>query len=68
MQWSQWSPVPVVTAPRVGEINADTVTQLRNETDYPMMECKKALYACNGDFEKAKEWLRNSSHRFKAYI
>ena len=67
LQWSDWKEVPVVTAPRVGEINALTVDRLRSETDATMMECKKALTACNGDFEKAKEWLRNG-YRFRTYV
>lgn len=34
------------------------VIKLRDETNEPTMECRKALYACNGNHEEAKEWLR----------
>jgi elongation factor Ts len=39
-------------------VTAAMVKELRQATDAPMMDCKKALTACEGDFEKAKEWLR----------
>lgn len=39
-------------------ITAAEVKKLRDETDAPMMECKKALEEANGDFEKAKSILR----------
>ena len=48
-------------------ITADLVMRLRDVTDAPMMECKKALTATNGDFEKAKEWIR-VGYRFRTYI
>lgn len=57
-QWSAWSPVPEFFEPPVAPIDSELVTTLRAETDYPMMECKKALVMCNGDFELAKEYLR----------
>lgn len=41
--------------------SAAEVLKLRDETDYPMMDCKRALYEAKGDHEKAKEYLR--SHR-----
>jgi len=34
------------------------VKDLREKTDLPMMECKQALTACDGDIESALEWLR----------
>ena len=34
------------------------VKRLREETDAPMMECKAALEEADGDFERAKEILR----------
>ena len=34
------------------------IKQLREETGVSITECKKALEAANGDFEKAKEMLR----------
>lgn len=37
---------------------AADVKRLRDETDAPMMECKTALEEAGGDFEKAKEILR----------
>lgn len=43
------SPTPTITA--------EMVKRLREETNRPLMECKKALYACNGDYEQAKQWL-----------
>lgn len=40
-------------------VTAAMVKQLRQATDAPMMDCKKALTECEGDFEKATEWLRD---------
>jgi elongation factor Ts len=37
---------------------AADVKKLRDETDAPMMECKAALEEAGGDFEKAKQLLR----------
>jgi elongation factor Ts len=42
------------------QIDAKLVKKLRDETDAPMMECKKALVEAGGDFEKAKQLLRES--------
>lgn len=42
----------------MSQINASDVKRLRDETDAPMMECKSALVEANGDFDKAKEILR----------
>ena len=39
-------------------ISAAQVKELRLKTDAPMMECKKALTECDGNMEKAMEWLR----------
>ena len=39
-------------------VTAAMVKELRQATDAPMMDCKKALTETDGDFEKAKEWLR----------
>lgn len=39
-------------------VSAADVKRLREETDAPMMECKAALEEAGGDFEKAKEILR----------
>lgn len=40
------------------EITAAMVKKLRDETDAPMMECKAALVEANGDYDRAKEILR----------
>ncbi|MBP3344767.1 MAG: translation elongation factor Ts [Clostridia bacterium] len=37
---------------------AKDVADLRAKTNAGMMDCKKALSECNGDFEKAMVWLR----------
>jgi elongation factor Ts len=42
----------------MAEINAGMVKELRERTDAPMMECKKALTEANGDPGKAEEILR----------
>src|SRR5256714_12336929 len=39
-------------------ISAEQVRKLRERAGAPMMDCKKALEACNGDEEKAVDWLR----------
>jgi len=39
-------------------VTAAMVKELRQATDAPMMDCKKALTACDGDMEKSTEWLR----------
>jgi elongation factor Ts len=42
----------------MAEITAGLVKELREKTDAPMMECKKALAEANGDQGKAEEILR----------
>ena len=37
---------------------AKDVAELRAKTNAGMMDCKKALVECDGDFEKAMVWLR----------
>ena len=37
---------------------AQDVKTLRERTNVGMMDCKKALSACDGDMDKAIEWLR----------
>lgn len=37
---------------------ASDVMKLREKTGSGMMDCKKALVECNGDFELATDWLR----------
>jgi len=39
-------------------ISAQLVKELREMTGVGMMDCKKALAACDGDKEKAIDWLR----------
>jgi elongation factor Ts len=43
----------------MAEITAAAVKALRERTDLPMMDCKKALVAANGDEEGAVEYLKN---------
>src|SRR6185369_971011 len=42
----------------MAEITAGLVRELRDKTDAPMMECKKALTEANGDLAKAEDILR----------
>ncbi len=42
----------------MAEITASMVKELREKTDAPMMECKKALSEAGGDMAKAEEVLR----------
>lgn len=42
----------------MAEITAAMVKALREKTDAPMMECKKALTEANGDMDRAEEVLR----------
>lgn len=39
-------------------ISASLVKDLREKTGAGMLDCKKALEACNGDIEKSIDWLR----------
>lgn len=43
----------------MADISATTVRDLRERTGAGMMDCKKALSANEGDFEKAVDWLRS---------
>jgi elongation factor Ts len=43
----------------MAEITAEAVRALRELTDLPMMECKKALVEAAGDMEKAKQILKD---------
>ncbi len=40
------------------EITAKMVKELRDATNAGMMDCKKALKECEGDLDKAKDYLR----------
>jgi elongation factor Ts len=42
----------------MAEISASLVKELRDKTDAPMMECKRALVEAGGEFVKAEEILR----------
>jgi elongation factor Ts len=42
----------------MAEITASMVKDLRDKTDAPMMDCKKALAEAGGDMDKAEEILR----------
>jgi elongation factor Ts len=39
-------------------ISAEQVRKLRERTSAPMMDCKKALEACNGNEDESEVWLR----------
>jgi elongation factor Ts len=45
------------------EITAAAVKALRDKTDLPMMDCKQALAACDGDQTAAEEWLRKQGKK-----
>ena len=42
----------------MADVKAADVAALRKATGAGMMDCKKALIECDGDFEAAKDWLR----------
>ncbi len=42
----------------MGKVTIEEVKKLREETQAAVMECKKALEACQGNRVKAIEWLR----------
>jgi len=42
----------------MAEVTAAQVKELRELTRAGMMDCKRALVECEGDVEKAKDWLR----------
>ena len=48
----------------MADITAASVMKLRDETGLPMMECKKALQEAGGDFEAAKQKLRETGKKF----
>jgi elongation factor Ts len=39
-------------------VDTSKIKQLRDETGAPIMDCKRALEASNGDLDAAKQWLR----------
>ena len=48
------------------EISASMVKDLRERTGAGMMDCKKALVECDGDFEKAIDYLRQKGQKMAA--
>ncbi|MEQ9115565.1 MAG: translation elongation factor Ts [Rickettsiales bacterium] len=46
----------------MAQITASLVKDLREKTGAGMMDCKKALQECDGDFESAVDWLRKKGH------
>jgi elongation factor Ts len=48
----------------MAEITAELVKKLRDETQLPMMECKKALSEAGGDMDLAKQKLREAGKKF----
>ena len=48
----------------MAEITAAMVKELREQTQLPMMKCKKALQDSGGDLEAAKEALRKEGESF----
>ena len=40
------------------QVSASAVKSLRQESGAGMMDCKKALVACENNAQKAAEWLR----------
>jgi elongation factor Ts len=47
----------------MAEITAAMVMKLRDETGLPMMDCKKALQEAKGDFDLAKQHVRESGKK-----
>ncbi|MCC7474753.1 MAG: translation elongation factor Ts [Pirellulales bacterium] len=50
----------------MADITAAMVMKLRDETGLPMMDCKKALQESGGDFDKAKQTLREKGIKLMA--
>jgi elongation factor Ts len=48
----------------MAEITASLVKELREETDLPLMDCKRALQKAGGDKEAAKKMLREEGKKF----
>lgn len=46
----------------MSSISASLVKELREKTGVGMMDCKKALVECKGDFDEAVDWLRKQGH------
>ena len=50
----------------MANITAKQVNELRQLTGVGMMDCKKALVECDGDFEKAIDYLRQKGQKMAA--
>ena len=50
----------------MANITAADVNKLRQMTGVGMMDCKKALVECDGDFEKAIDFLRQKGQKLAA--
>jgi elongation factor Ts len=50
----------------MGNITASDVNKLRQLTGVGMMDCKKALVECDGDFDKAIDFLRQKGQKMAA--
>ncbi|MBQ7279524.1 MAG: elongation factor Ts [Bacteroidales bacterium] len=50
----------------MANISASDVKKLREMTGVGMMECKKALTECDGDFDKAIDYLRQKGQKMAA--
>ena len=46
-------------------ISATDVKTLRDRTNAPMMDCKKALSEASGDMAKAIQWLREKNAKIQ---
>jgi len=46
--------------------SADLVKALRDKTGVGIMDCKKALKECNGDMDRAVDYLRKKAEEQKA--
>lgn len=68
-----WQPdvqeVPAPPAKPPYAIQAADVHKLRQLTDEPLMECKKALTVCEGDIDKAVEYMRDArNYKHHLYV
>ena len=52
-----------ITEYTMPEITAASVKALRDKTNLPMMDCKKALEVSGGDENAAVDWLRSQGKK-----
>ena len=50
----------------MANITAAAVNELRKRTGVGMMDCKKALVECDGDMDKAIDYLREKGQKLAA--